>query len=166
MCGHLDSAHRPSLWKRILFFVSEPRLSFLIATLTALCTPSLASAQGTAASFDASTSKSGTDAIVGNYIYPSGGYSLSAFGGAEIELVEITAELQYLSGGVWTSFNPPQVQKAAPAKAVWETNGWDQIQGGFGYRVLAIMNYRYKFNPNDPWTPDKVTNTNFQRAFP
>src|SRR5262249_30263250 len=93
----------------------------LIATVTALCTPSLASAQGIGTYLDAKTSTSGTSMTAGNYMYPSGAIALEAFGGAEIELVSLTAELQWLNpnGGAWTSFSPALAQDAAAGKATW-----------------------------------------------
>ncbi|MCI0640982.1 MAG: hypothetical protein L0Y72_07615 [Gemmataceae bacterium] len=138
----------------------------LIAILTALAVPSLASAQGAAASFDAAKSTSGTNKIQGNYMTPAGGYSLTAFGGAQIQLNSIKVELQYLSGGVWTSFTPKQEQTAGATMPNWSALGWIQMQGGNTYRVYAVMNYQYKLNPADPWTPNSIPNTDFQKTFP
>ncbi|MCI0377847.1 MAG: hypothetical protein L0215_09585 [Gemmataceae bacterium] len=171
MSRHLASADRSSLMdrlrKRIVFCVTTSRLSLSIAILTALSTPSLVSAQGIERSIDSSTSTSGTNQPNGNYISPSGKFSLSAFGGAQIMLVSITAELQYLSGGVWTSFNPAQKLTAtAPTMPTWSTNTWVQIQGGYAYRVRAVLKYQYKLNPNVAWTEESIENTDFQKTFP
>jgi hypothetical protein len=66
--------------------------------------------------------------MMGNYMIPAGTYSISAKGGAEIILVSITAEMQYLKEGVWTDFDPPQVQKANANAGSWAVSGWQWIQ--------------------------------------
>lgn len=138
----------------------------LIAISTALSTPNLASAQGYKATLDALGSMSGTDKFKGNWIVPSGGYELSAYGGAQVNLISIKAELQYLSGSVWTSFNPKLEQTAGTSPTNWSTSGWNSIQGGFSYRVRVVMEYEYRLDPANPWTPDTITNSDYQKAFP
>jgi hypothetical protein len=137
-----------------------------IAILTALCTPGLASAQDWYAEFDALASTGGTNKIQGNYIIPAGGYKLQASGTAQIELISIKTELQYLSGSTWTSFNPKQEQTAGANMPNWSAIGWFQIQGGFSYRVRAVMTYRHKAKAGDAWTEKEFVNTSFQKAFP
>jgi hypothetical protein len=148
--------------------VVRPKQScLLIAALLVFCTPTVALAQGVVSTgLDAATSTSGTDPRLGNYIYPSGGYSLSAKGGAQIELISITAELQFQKAGVWTSFNPPQRQTATTKAGTWQSDGWAGIQSGYYYRVDVVMIYQYKLNAGDPWTKATTENDGYTKLFP
>jgi hypothetical protein len=169
MYSPVTSTHRLALMnclgRGILFLVAKLRLSLFVAILTALSTPRLASAQSVTVTFDASGSSGGTNEKYGNYMFPSGGWSLTPAGGAKAELVSITAELQYLKNGAWTSWNPPLIQTATAGKNTWSADGWQNIQGGFSYRVVAIMTWRQLIPPLD-WETKTQPNTDFQRSFP
>ncbi len=72
-----------------------------------------------------------------------------------------------LSQKLYAQNERPQVQTGKATGAnTWSAFGWQQMSGGFAYRVEAIMFYEYRANPNDPWILDYLANTDFQRTFP
>ena len=98
---------------------------------------------------------------------PGGKCELIATGGAQAMLTSVTAELQIKSGGLWTSYNPKQIQTAnTNSPPNWAANGWSWMGGGASYRVVATMTYQEKLAPADPWTTKTVENTGFAWTFP
>jgi hypothetical protein len=74
--------------------------------------------------------------------------------------------MQYLKEGVWTDFDPPQVQKANANAGSWAVSGWQWMSSGFAYRVRAVMLVQYRLDPNSDWTYGYQYDYDFQKAFP
>jgi hypothetical protein len=97
----------------------------------------------------------------------AGGWSLTAAGGAQAMFTSITAELQYWdkNKGVWTSWNPPNIQNATIGGNGWQA-GWTQLDGGFSYRVVAVFTWQQWFPADPVWRTKTQTNFDFTRTFP
>lgn len=87
MLRSVNTGHSADLAVRLLEWLrhsaAHARLALLLAVATALAAPGLARGQGIiGASIDAKTTTSGTTWGMGNWIVPSGSYTLTAQGGA------------------------------------------------------------------------------------